>query len=69
MTRGQESLVMELETPAAAAAALAALRIDVANLIVLPAAADEVALHERYLDALEKETKAPPLWRKLVPAS
>ncbi|HEX4926779.1 MAG TPA: DNA polymerase III subunit epsilon [Burkholderiales bacterium] len=66
MTRGQESLVMELETPAAAAAALAALRIDVANLIVLPAAADEVALHERYLDAMEKEAKGPALWRKLA---
>jgi len=64
MTRGQESLVMELETPAAAAAALAALQIDVANLIVLPASADELALHERYLDAMEQEAKGPALWRR-----
>jgi DNA polymerase III subunit epsilon len=65
MTRGQESLVMELETPAAAAAALAALQVDASNLIVLPAAPEEVALHERYLDAMEKEAKGLPLWRKL----
>ncbi|HEX7053538.1 MAG TPA: DNA polymerase III subunit epsilon [Burkholderiales bacterium] len=65
MTRGQESLVMELETPAAAAAALAAMQVDASNLIVLPAAPEEVALHERYLDAMEKEAKGPPLWRRL----
>ena len=66
MTRGQETLVMELETADAAAAAAALLVQDVANLIVLPAAPEEVELHERYLDALEKEAKAPPLWRKLA---
>jgi DNA polymerase-3 subunit epsilon len=69
MTRGQESLVMELETPEAAAAAASLLTHDVTNLIVLPALPEEVALHERYLDALEKETRTPPLWRKLVSAS
>jgi DNA polymerase-3 subunit epsilon len=66
MTRGQESLMMELETPAAAAAAFAALQIDVSSLIVIPAAADEVALHEQYLDALDKEAKAGSVWRKLA---
>ena len=66
MTRGQESLVMELETPAAAAAALAAMQLDASNLIVLPAAPEELALHERYLDAMEKEAKGPALWRKLA---
>lgn len=69
MTRGQESLVMELETPAAAAAALAAMQVDASNLIVLPAAPDELALHEQYLDAMEKEAKGPALWRKLASAS
>src|SRR5262249_30017957 len=44
MTRGQESLMMELETPAAAAAALAALQVDVSNLLVLAALPEEVAL-------------------------
>jgi DNA polymerase-3 subunit epsilon len=66
MTRGQESLVMELETPAAAAAALAAMQVDASNLIVLPAAPEELALHEKYLDAMEKEAKGPALWRKLA---
>ena len=66
MTRGQESLMMELETPAEAAAAAALLQVDVANLIVLPALPEEVALHEAYLDAMEKDAKGPSLWRKLA---
>jgi DNA polymerase-3 subunit epsilon len=66
MTRGQESLVMELETPASAAAALAALNVDVSNLIVVRALPDEVALHEKYLEAMEKDAKGPALWRKLA---
>jgi DNA polymerase III subunit epsilon len=65
MTRGQESLVMELETPAAAAAAAALLQVDLANLIVLPALPEEVALHEQYLDNMEKQRKAPSVWRQL----
>jgi DNA polymerase-3 subunit epsilon len=66
MTRGQETLVMELETPAAAAAAAALMPADLSNLIVLPALPDEVALHEQYLDAMEKDAKGPSLWRKLA---
>ena len=66
MTRGQESLMMELETPAAAAAAHAALQVDVSSLIVLPALPMEVALHEQYLDALDKEAKGGSLWRRLA---
>ena len=66
MTRGPESLRMELETPAAAAAAHAALQIDVSSLIVLPALPMEVALHEQYLDAMDKEAKGGSLWRRLA---
>jgi DNA polymerase-3 subunit epsilon len=66
MTRGQESLVMELETPAQAAAAAALLQVDLSNLIVLPALPEEIALHEQYLDAMEKEAKGPSVWRKLA---
>jgi DNA polymerase III subunit epsilon len=66
MTRGQESLVMELETPEQAAAAAALMQIDVANLIVLPALPEEVALHEEYLDGMEKEARGPSLWRRLL---
>jgi DNA polymerase-3 subunit epsilon len=65
MTRGQESLVMELEAPAAVLAAAEALRIDVSSLIVVPALAEELALHERYLDGMEKDAKGPSLWRRL----
>ena len=64
MTRGQESLVMELDTPAAVAIATAG--IDLSLLIVLRASPEEAAAHERYLDALEKETKSATLWRRLA---
>ena len=64
MTRGQESLVMELETPAAIA--IAAAGVDVAMLIVLRASPEEAAAHERYLDAMEREAKASALWRRVA---
>ena len=35
----------------------------------LPALPEEVALHEEYLDAMEKEAKGPSLWRKLLSSS
>ena len=66
MTRGQESLGMDLEAPAAVAAEVEALRVDASHLIVLPALPEEVALHEQYLDAMEKDAKGPSLWRKLL---
>jgi DNA polymerase III subunit epsilon len=63
MTRGQESLVMELETPQAMAELM---KIDFSNLIVVPALPEEAALHEQYLDKMEKDARGPALWRKLV---
>jgi DNA polymerase III subunit epsilon len=66
MTRGQDSLMMELEAPAAAAAGAAGLILDVAKLMVQRASAEELAAHERYLDALEKEKRGPSLWRQLL---
>ncbi|HYD58265.1 MAG TPA: DNA polymerase III subunit epsilon [Burkholderiales bacterium] len=68
MTRGQESLVMDLEAPQSETA-LAALKVDVSNLIVLHAAPEEVALHEAYLDSMEKDAKGPALWRRILKAS
>jgi DNA polymerase-3 subunit epsilon len=68
MTRGQESLMMELEAPAAAAAAAAGLILDVSKLIVQRASPEELAAHESYLDRLEKDAKAPSLWRRLLAA-
>ena len=64
MTRGQESLVMELETPAAIA--IAAAGVDVSLLIVLRASPEEATAHERYLDAMEREAKTGALWRRLA---
>jgi DNA polymerase-3 subunit epsilon len=69
MTRGQESLMMELEAPAAAAAAAAGLILDVSRLIVLRATPEELAAHEKYLDALEKDAKGPSVWRRAEPVS
>ena len=69
MTRGQESLVMELEAPAAVAAAAEALRVDASSLLVVRAAAEEAALHEKYLDAMEKDARGPSLWRRILGAT
>jgi DNA polymerase-3 subunit epsilon len=66
MTRGQESLIMELETPAAVAAAAAGLILDVSKLIVQRASAEELAAHENYLDAIEREAKGGALWRRIL---
>jgi DNA polymerase III subunit epsilon len=69
MTRGQESLVMELETPAAAAAGAAGLILDVSKLIVQHATAEELALHETYLDRMQKEAKGAVVWRRILEPS
>jgi DNA polymerase-3 subunit epsilon len=66
MTRGQESLMMELEAPAAAAAAAAGIILDVSKLIVQHASPEELAAHEQYLDAMEKDAKGPSVWRRLA---
>jgi len=65
MTRGQESLAMDLE-PAPAPGAAAAVRVDVSRLAVLRASSEEAAAHERYLDALDAETGEGSLWRRLA---
>jgi DNA polymerase-3 subunit epsilon len=62
MTRGQDSLVMDLETPAEAAAVAA--RIDASKLTVLRASAEELKAHEKYLDGMAREAAGGVLWRK-----
>ncbi len=62
MTRGQESLVMDEETPAEQAAVAAS--IDSSKLVVLQATADELKAHEKYLDGLAKEAGGNVVWRK-----
>ena len=66
MTRGQESLIIELETPSPAAAALARSVIDMSRLTVQRATPEELRLHEAYLDAMEKEAKGGSVWRRIL---
>jgi len=68
MTRGQESLVMDVETtPAAAAAAEAA--HGKLNLVVIRATKEELAEHARMLEEIDKVSKGATLWRKVEQAS
>jgi len=66
LTRGQESLVMELEAPSDAS--VAAARIDAKKLTVLRATDEEADAHERILDTIDKTAKGQggSLWRKLA---
>jgi DNA polymerase III subunit epsilon len=66
MTRGQESLIMELDTPTPAAAALSRSVIDMSKLVVHRASSEELSLHEAYLDSLDKEAKGGALWRRIL---
>ena len=64
MTRGQESLVMELdEAPAAPSAGGAALERP--PLLVLAASAEELAEHAGVLDDIQKQSKGRCVWLKL----
>ena len=62
MTRGQDSLMMELdELPAAQGGGAA--RIDASKLVVARASPEELAAHEAYLDAMLKEAGGKIVWR------
>jgi DNA polymerase-3 subunit epsilon len=63
MTRGQDSLAMDLDD-AVGAGAGGGVRLDVSKLRVLHAAPDEAAAHEKYLDRMEKEAKKGIVWRR-----
>jgi DNA polymerase-3 subunit epsilon len=59
MTRGQDSLVIDLAHGLAADAA----PVDPSQLIVLAASPEETAAHEAVLDGIEKECRRQPVWR------
>lgn len=61
MTRGQDSLAMDLETAAEQAAVTA--RIDASKLVVLRATQEEERAHEAYLDGMAKEASGKIVWR------
>jgi DNA polymerase-3 subunit epsilon len=63
MTRGQESLIMELAKDAAGLSA--AVEADLAprrSLLILHASAEELAQHEQLLAAVQKDSKGKCLW-------
>lgn len=66
LTRGQDSLVMELEAPSEAA--VAAALVDAKKLTVLRATKEELQAHEKILDAIDKaaKDKGGSLWRRLT---
>ncbi len=59
MTRGQDSLVIDLSYELAADVA----PIDASRLIVLAASVEELMAHEAVLNEIEKESRRVPVWR------
>ncbi|TCP11098.1 DNA polymerase III epsilon subunit [Crenobacter luteus] len=62
LTRGQESLMMDLDDDGASGG-LVGLAFEKKPLVVLKASEAELALHADYLDALDKAVKGSCLWR------
>ncbi|MEI5998915.1 DNA polymerase III subunit epsilon [Paraburkholderia bengalensis] len=65
MTRGQESLVIDMigETAAGEAGGAKRVKLDTLELVVLAASVDELAEHEALLDGIDKSLKATSVWR------
>lgn len=63
MTRGQESLVMELDS---GAAAISFIKGEYPPIRVVAATAEELAGHERVLAEIDKESQGKTLWRTLA---
>ena len=67
MTRGQESLMMEVEVAVAAAAVeLASAELE---LVVVTATEDELAAHALQLEAIDKASRGACLWKRLAGAA
>jgi DNA polymerase III subunit epsilon len=62
MTRGQDSLVIDLAHEVASDAP----PVDASRLIVVPASPEEMAAHEALLDSIEKEWRLTAVWRAAV---
>ncbi|HXF66371.1 MAG TPA: DNA polymerase III subunit epsilon [Burkholderiales bacterium] len=61
MTRGQESLAMDVESAPAAAAGEAAGTLE---LVVLAASPEELAEHERQLEDIDRASRGACIWKK-----
>jgi DNA polymerase-3 subunit epsilon len=66
MTRGQNTLSMDVEVEASAGGIVLEAG-PLGEILVLPAAADELAEHENVLAALDKGVKGECVWRKYSP--
>jgi DNA polymerase-3 subunit epsilon len=66
MTRGQNSLSMEIEIEAAVGGELLD-AVPLGQIIVLPAAVDELAAHDKLLAGLDKAVKGNCVWRAYTP--
>jgi len=67
MTRGQDSLVIDLED---CSEAVDSAPLDLSRLRVLAAGDEEVAAHEAVLDGIEQQCKSAAVWRRAIsPAS
>jgi DNA polymerase-3 subunit epsilon len=65
MTRGQESLVIDMigEAASGVAGGTKRMKLDEVELVVLAATDDELAEHEALLDGLDKSLKGTSVWR------
>jgi DNA polymerase-3 subunit epsilon len=63
MTRGQDSLTMDLHSDGSGENGEGA--VVLAEIIVVPAHPDELAAHEALLQGLDKEARGTCLWRQL----
>ena len=66
MTRGQDSLAIELDTPVSAVTETGAGTGKRASLKVVAASAEEMAEHDRVLAGIDKASKGQCLWLKLT---
>ena len=63
MSRGQESLIVETDSPPTVGTGTAT--FDASRLVVVLASAEELVEHEKNLAAIDKESKGMTLWRML----
>ena len=68
MTRGQESLVMEVEAPVAVTVTTVEINTEKLDLVVLKATKEELVAHAKQLDDIDKASGGMSLWRKLESA-
>ena len=65
MTRGQESLIMDVETAPQVSLGGQGFSAGALDLIVLAADAEEIAAHEKQLGDIDKASKGKCVWRSL----